>query len=261
MSASAKIFKILYRLTLPGGLLLLIAVAMIRVGVLAGSSAPLVRFVPLVVFTAGLALSAVFRRSRLFFALLAVAIAQSALQWIVPRLPAETGQHAISAIALLLPLNLLALAFMKERGIISPAGRKRLVVGGVEIVTVLLVCLPQLRQLSAQLNRTFIPPAFSSWSRLSQPALAAFLMALAVIMVPLIRRYKAVESSLFWSLLLSFAAFRAGATTLLAGIYFATAGLALVVALIETSYNMAYLDELTQLPSRRSLNEALLKLG
>jgi diguanylate cyclase (GGDEF)-like protein len=35
----------------------------------------------------------------------------------------------------------------------------------------------------------------------------------------------------------------------------------LIVALIETSYAMAYLDELTQLPSRRALNEALLKLG
>ena len=33
------------------------------------------------------------------------------------------------------------------------------------------------------------------------------------------------------------------------------------MALIETSYAMAYLDELTQLPSRRALNEALLKLG
>jgi len=261
LTASAKIFKILYRVTLPGGLLLLIAVALIRVGALADSSAPLVRFVPLVVFAAGLALSAVFRRSRLFFALLAVAVAQTALQWLVPRLAAETGQHAISAIALLLPLNLLALAFMKERGIISPAGRKRLVMAALEIVAVLLLCLPQLTRISAQLNRTFVPPIFSDWSRLSQPALMAFLLALAVIMVPLIRRYKAVESSLFWSLLLSFAAFRAGASTLLAGIYFATAGLALIVALIETSYNMAYLDELTQLPSRRSLNEALLKLG
>ena len=29
-----------------------------------------------------------------------------------------------------------------------------------------------------------------------------------------------------------------------------------IVALIETSYSMAYLDELTQLPSRRALNEA-----
>jgi diguanylate cyclase (GGDEF)-like protein len=34
----------------------------------------------------------------------------------------------------------------------------------------------------------------------------------------------------------------------------------MIVAVIETSYSMAYLDELTQLPSRRALNEALLKL-
>jgi diguanylate cyclase (GGDEF)-like protein len=47
----------------------------------------------------------------------------------------------------------------------------------------------------------------------------------------------------------------------MAGIFFATGGMVLIVALIETSYSMAYLDELTQLPSRRALNEALLKLG
>ena len=59
----------------------------------------------------------------------------------------------------------------------------------------------------------------------------------------------------------AFIALRTAAATHLDGVYFAAGGLALIVALIETSYAMAYLDELTQLPSRRALNEALLKLG
>jgi diguanylate cyclase (GGDEF)-like protein len=70
-----------------------------------------------------------------------------------------------------------------------------------------------------------------------------------------------VESSLLWSLVGSFFALRETGSTHLDGVYFAAGGLALIVALIETSYAMAYLDELTQLPSRRALNEALLKLG
>jgi diguanylate cyclase (GGDEF)-like protein len=61
-------------------------------------------------------------------------------------------------------------------------------------------------------------------------------------------------------LISSFIAFRVGATNHLAGTFFATGGLALIVALIEQSYSMAYRDELTQLPSRRALNEALMKL-
>jgi diguanylate cyclase (GGDEF)-like protein len=43
-------------------------------------------------------------------------------------------------------------------------------------------------------------------------------------------------------------------------IYFATAGLVLVISVIETSHSMAFRDELTGIPGRRALDEALLKL-
>src|SRR5207253_9119178 len=42
--------------------------------------------------------------------------------------------------------------------------------------------------------------------------------------------------------------------------YFATGGLILVLSLIETWHGMAYDDELTGLPARRALNEALARL-
>src|SRR5262249_55295419 len=38
------------------------------------------------------------------------------------------------------------------------------------------------------------------------------------------------------------------------------AGATVLVEMLETSYKMAYHDELTQLPSRRALNEAMMKL-
>jgi diguanylate cyclase (GGDEF)-like protein len=44
-------------------------------------------------------------------------------------------------------------------------------------------------------------------------------------------------------------------------LYFTTAGLILLASLIEMSYHMAFLDELTGLPGRRAFNEASLKLG
>ena len=46
-----------------------------------------------------------------------------------------------------------------------------------------------------------------------------------------------------------------------ASVYLATGGLVLVVALVETSHRMVYVDELTGLPGRRALNDALLSLG
>jgi GGDEF domain-containing protein len=179
----------------------------------------------------------------------------------MPRLSVDSARIVANAIAILLPLNLLVLAFLRERGIISPAGRRRLAMVALQVMSVAILCMPAVAHIAAQLSRAFIPLIFSRWSKLSQPALLAFVLAIAVMTVLLLRRYKAVESSLLWSVVAAFIALRAASTSHLDGVYFAAGGLALIVALIETSYAMAYLDELTQLPSRRSLNEALLKLG
>ena len=261
IKVNRKIFTILYRLTLPGSLLLVFSALLIRVGVLANPQAPLVIFIPVAVFGIGLGLSAFFRRSRLFFALLVMELAQSAFSWVMPRLSADSAKIVANAVAILLPLNLLVLAFLRERGIISPAGRRRLAMVALQVMGVAILCMPAVANIAAQFRREFAPLIFSRWSGLSQPALLAFILAMGVMTVLLLRRYKAVESSLLWSVVAAFIALRAAGNSHLDGVYFAAGGLALIVALIETSYAMAYLDELTQLPSRRSLNEALLKLG
>lgn len=260
MSVNSNLFKILYRLTLPGGLLVVISAMLIKIGALADPGSPLARYLPLGVFAVGLGLSAFFRRGRLFFAILALTLAHLMFTQVVPAVSESAGHVLANAIALLLPANLVVLAFLRERGVISPAGRKRLAVGAVEIIAVGILCLPALGGFAALLERPFVPVVLSAWSRLSQPVLLEFLLCAAVMMVLLIRRYRAAESSLFWALISAFTAVRFGAGQSLAGIFFATGGLAIIVAVIETSYSMAYLDELTQLPSRRALNEALLKL-
>ena len=261
MSLFLKILMILYRLTLPGGLLLAVCFALIRFGILNDrqTNAALI-FFPGAVFVAGLVLSAVFRRSRLFFALLTLALAQAALAWTVPNISNQSGRVLAAAAAILVPLNLLAIAFVKERGIISPAGRKRLAFAGMQVIGVTILCLPALAKATSAWQRPFLAESLSGWSHLSQPALLAFLLATSMMVGVLFRRYRAVESGLLWALIPSFVAFRMGGTSQLAGIFFATAGLGLIIALLETSYKMAYHDELTQLPSRRALNEALMKL-
>jgi diguanylate cyclase (GGDEF)-like protein len=86
-------------------------------------------------------------------------------------------------------------------------------------------------------------------------------MAAGAVMVALLAwRYQPVESGLLWALVSCFVALRVGGTTYQAAIFFSSGGLAVIVALLETSYRMAYHDELTQLPGRRSLNEDLMKL-
>lgn len=260
MSVNSKIFKILYRLFLPGGLLLVFAAVLVRLGLLADPNSPLVLFVPLMIYGAGLGLSAYFRRSRLFFATLLLALSGVMLVWVAPFIPTEASHITANAVAFLIPVNLLVLAFLKERGIVSRSGRKRLAIGAVQVIAVAALCLPFMVRAAEFLERQFVPHELSDWSHLSQPALLMFILCTGIIMVPLIRRYRAVESSLLWAMISSFVGLRFGVSNHVAGIFFASGELAILVALIETSYSMAYLDELTQLPSRRALNEALMKL-
>jgi len=71
---------------------------------------------------------------------------------------------------------------------------------------------------------------------------------------------KPVESALLWSLFAFFLFLHFGGQGRVSLAYSSTAALILAVSIIETSYLLAYHDELTTLPSRRALNDALLRL-
>ena len=69
-----------------------------------------------------------------------------------------------------------------------------------------------------------------------------------------------MENGFAWALLALFLALNIGGIGLAARAYVASAAIILVVSIIETSYAMAYHDELTGLPSRRAFNDATLQL-
>jgi diguanylate cyclase (GGDEF)-like protein len=261
---SSKLLRILYRLLFPGGFILLASAIALKSLALENLNSSFWREYPYVIFGAGLVLSALFKCSRLFFAILIIGLCDWALTWITPAI-ASAGIHrtVFDAIALLLPLNLIALSFMRDRGIVSPRGRRRVAFVAAQIAMVALVALIQPAQALASgfMQGAIVPKNYSEWSHVSQPALLVFLVAGVVMLVYLADRRRPVESALFWSLVAAFVALNAGGANHIASAYFATGGLILSVAVLETSYTMAYRDELTQLPSRRALNQELAKMG
>lgn len=262
MAAAIKILKLFYHLTMPGGMLLALAAIMIRMGMFSDPQNQGVRLMPYVVFAVGLVLSVTFNRSRLFFALLVLVLAESWLGAFLPGVASTAGAHAVfNAIALLLPVNLLVFSFTRDSGVVSQAGRKKLMVLAVQIVAVIILSRPFAAPAAALLDAAPAPRYLSGWSHLPQPALLVFLIAVTVLVAGLVRRYDVVQSSLLWTLAAAFFALRMGGAGHLASIYFASAGFMLIIAVLEVSYNMAYLDDLTQLPSRRAFNQAMLKLG
>src|SRR5262249_41286698 len=70
----------------------------------------------------------------------------------------------------------------------------------------------------------------------------------------------ATDSGMFWSLILAWLGFHAGAGGTAGTAFFGAAALALAGSIVENTYSLAYQDELTGLDSRRSFNDASSRL-
>jgi GGDEF domain-containing protein len=71
---------------------------------------------------------------------------------------------------------------------------------------------------------------------------------------------KPIEGGLLWALAACMLALRFGGIGLIPTAYFASAACLLAAAIVESSYLLAYQDELTALPSRRAFQENLLRI-
>jgi len=220
-------------------------------------------FFPVAVLAAGLWLGWRFHRSRLVFALLVLAVANWALCAFPPAAAAPAPAQVIfQATGFLLPLNLAAISIGSERGFLTSAGLARI---GAILLQVGLVAAFARRaplQSGALFETEFLPRVLFGWARLGQPALAAFLASAAALTVFLFfSSSPATSRSFLWTVALAFLGLRAGHPGPAATVTLATAGLLLVVSVVEASFTMAYQDGLTGLPGRRSLAEELQRLS
>jgi diguanylate cyclase (GGDEF)-like protein len=243
---------------LPGAVLLVAATVGLHSTGLRQALGPLVPAYPLVVLVGGLLLGWRFDRARLVFTLAVLLLAERALlAWApVGGRGGDVGRVVFGAATLLLPLNLAALAWMPERGVFGRPGRLALAVLAGEIVLVVLLCQPLFLPLAVHLDAARRP----GLGRLGPVVFVVFALAFVLVARRAVLQLTATESGAVWSLVAAFLALGAGGGGLDAGVYLGTAGLILVLSLIDTWHRMAYDDELTGLPARRALNEALARL-
>jgi GGDEF domain-containing protein len=208
------------------------------------------------VLVAGLLLAWRFHSSRIFFALLILFLAQQAVGYFSQgRITASgPGSVALAAIGLLLPLNLALLSFEQEKGFTFSSIAPASLLLFIESVIVAVLCRPVPSGIAHAARHAIAPP----------PLPFATLLAFSAAGIVLLTRYalfrKPTESGLFWALSACMLALRFGGVGRIPEAYFAAAAFILSGAIVETSYLLAYHDELTTLPSRRAFNDALLRL-
>jgi diguanylate cyclase (GGDEF)-like protein len=242
-------------LLMPGVALALLAV-LLHTGLLAPSPA-LVTYSFFGAWIAGLLLSSRFHSSRIFSALVVLFLARQAILYFSSgRLSASgPGAIALAAVGLLLPLDFVLLSLRQEKGFavssLAPAG----VILFVQSVIVAVLCRPEPTTAAHRaMHQALVPAPLPFATQL------CFATAAIVLLIRYLLFHKPAESGLLWALAASFLALRFGGVGRIPTAYFAAAAFILATAVVETSYLLAYHDELTTLPSRRAFNEALLRL-
>jgi diguanylate cyclase (GGDEF)-like protein len=242
---------------MPGGLLLMAGVILAASGAAAKVAPAVLELGPNGIWAAGILLGWRFKRSRLVFALIVLGLADRALWYLGSQ---ETGDFVRQAAALLVPLNLVIIFLVKERGVMTGRGLWLLLAIAIQplLAVAFLFALPD--STSSLLNYQLFPGAVFPQSPLAQPPMLALGLALLFFWVVLLWRRRTLENGFFWAMLAAAGAFVV-APGQLAVIFMSTAGLILIVTVIEAAYGMAFRDELTGLPARRALNDSLLRLG
>ena len=246
----------------PSGLVLLATVMLLESHWLS-LPASAIAFYYYAAFGVGIVLAWRFHSSRVLYALLILLLSERALEFFsgARQVPATgPGRIAFEAITFLVPLNLLFLGWARERGLSAPVVASRLLSIFLQSVFVAVLCRPGQISGFALFEYSPLNPHWFRWTNLSQASLLAFLVAGIFLLIRFFEIPKPVESGFFWALIGSFFAFNSGTIGRTPSIYMATAALTLLIAIIETSYSMAYQDELTALPARRAFNEARLAL-
>lgn len=244
-------------LTVPGGILLLTVAVLVHTGWLT-LALPALSFLYYCAIVGGMLLAWRFHSSRIFLALLVLFLAQQAVALAggAHASPASLGWTAFAATVVLVPLNFILISFLHERGF-TLAGMAPL---GV-LLFLQTVVVGVLSQSSAgQFSPLSHPHHAAVSASLPGYALTAFALATVVLLVRSLITHKPADAALMWSLASFFLAIHFLGVARASTAYSAAAACILATSIIETSYLLAYHDELTALPSRRAFNDAMARL-
>jgi len=244
-------------LFLPGGILLFGVALFLYSGWLT-LPPPALSFLYYCALMGGTLLAWRFHSSRTFFALVVLFLAEQAIAIFGDGHPApgNPGWVAVQAAAVLVPLDFVLIALMQERGFtVSAAAPVGLILFAQSVIVAVLCRAAESPPSSpAHLHHATVAVSLPEYCLLMFAAAGIFLLARFLF------TGKPVDSAMLWSLSAFFLSLRFAATSRLSTVYSVTAVCILALSIIENSYLLAYHDELTELPSRRAFNDALLRL-
>jgi diguanylate cyclase (GGDEF)-like protein len=234
----------------PSGAVLAALVVMLQRGVLRPDQ-QFATFCWYATFGLGMVLALRFRSSRLLFSLIALALGSLAPQ-------ALPGRHTLGFVAILIPVNLIVFSLLEEKGF----GKRELLSRAgfffAQFIVIAFLSRPELEDTASLFDRQWI--GFLPKFGVPQLAMLTFVAAAGLFAFRFWVVRKPIESGYFWATIACFLGLDSR-NEAVGFFYLAAAGGLLTISLLESSYRMAYHDELTGLPARRAFNDAMNRLG
>jgi diguanylate cyclase (GGDEF)-like protein len=210
----------------------------------------------------GLVLGIAFRRGRVVLALLMLGAAYAChALWLQEGLADFRARTVFVALSVFLPLNLALLSLVAERGLFNFYGLRRLAVIALEVLVTLWIVLTNR---TAATEWAYEPLYDTGWfadSPIPHLGLTIFALGLVVCLTVWYVKRSPLDLGLAVTGLACGIGMNGIATPNFLPMFILTAGLMLIIAMLQTTYGMAFRDELTGLPSRRALNESMMRLG
>lgn len=245
--------KSLLLLLIPGGLF---SVALyLKFGVIIPEAwQPLVVLFPYLAVVIALFLGWRFNRSRVLWVIALLSLVERSLQLSPP----FAQEYLLELAPLLVFLNLVLYCYWQERGLFTLHGLVRLMVLLLQTGAVTWLYLSRAGEVIGWLNRPLMNNETFTGGPFNHLTIVFLGLSLFALLLRFAKKPEALEAGFCWCLAAVMVGFwRPDDFTFWAGV----AIFMLAVAIVESSFNMAFNDELTGLPARRAMNEFLLKVG
>ena len=243
------------RWIIPGGGLFFLALAL-KMGVGPdGLVEGVVTGYPWAVYATTFSLAVFFHRSRVAVAILVLA----GTAWIGTSHAGGFTAFFFAGGALALILGTTAL--LKDRGLFTTPGLLQF--GSVAVAAffsaLFIAVAPE--DMAVFMAAMPMPLSLTLWSGLPQPVFVAFALALPTTFVAALVRKGPIERGTFWAVIMTALALYFSVDIGMTALFLMVGGLTLGLSVVETSYAMAYKDDLTGLPGRRALVRDLDGIG
>jgi len=258
-----RLIRFLTLLVMPGGLVVLATYLLIHYSSHIPWLDRVEKIVPYIILSVGILLGWRFHRSRLALVILILFLSERSLYYFgAGGLFSFGHDHSVLlANCILLPVNIALFYLVKERGVFNLGGIARIIFILMQpfLIFLLLRLQPEIFQ---YLSYRFIQHPILDKFPLPQPVVFLYgIITLIFLAGSLFGKGGPIIRGFFWALIATLLGLLAANNGASGTLYYAAAGLIIIIAVIETAYSMAFQDELTGLPARRALNTGLHGLG